>query len=66
MFEIQGGAYFLTDFKWLAHKIWMLESTSKLVGRKICYIHVLLLFKISRNLLKSKLCKHLVNLYFTK
>ena len=40
MFEIQGGAYFLTDFKWLAHKIWMLESTSKLVGQKMCYIHV--------------------------
>ena len=35
MFQIQGGAYFRTDFKRLAHKILMLRSNFKLVGRKI-------------------------------
>ena len=40
MFQIQGSAYFRTDLKWLAHKIWMLKSNFKLVGRKFvrCFI----------------------------
>ena len=51
MFQIQeggGGAYFGTDLEWLAHKIWGLLgwSAKNLLG-------VLLLFKISRNLVES-------------
>ena len=40
MFKLQGGAYFRTDLKWLAQKIWMLESNFGLVGRKFvkCFI----------------------------
>ena len=34
MFQIQGHAYFRTDLKRLAHKILMLKSNFKLVGRK--------------------------------
>ena len=34
MFQIQGGAYFRTDLKWLVQKISMLKSNFKLVGRK--------------------------------
>ena len=32
MFQTQGGAYFQTDLKWLANKIWMFKSNFKLVG----------------------------------
>ena len=41
-FRIQGGAYFQTNLKWLAHKIWMLKSNFKLVVRKFvrCFIAV--------------------------
>ena len=37
-----GGAYFQTNLKWLAHKIWMLKSNFKLVVRKFvrCFIAV--------------------------
>ena len=34
MFQIQGDAYFRTNLKRLAHKILMLKSNFKLVGRK--------------------------------
>ena len=34
MFQIQWDAYFRTDLKRLAHKIVMLKSNFKLVGRK--------------------------------
>ena len=34
MFQIQRDAYFRTDLKRLAHKILMLKSNFKLVGRK--------------------------------
>ena len=42
MFRIQGGAYFQTNLKRLAHKIWMLKSNFKLVARKFirCFIAV--------------------------
>ena len=42
MFLIQGGGYFQTDLKWLAHKIWMLKSDFKLVVQKFvrCFIAV--------------------------
>ena len=38
--QIQGDAYFRTNFKRLAHKILMLKSNFKLVGRKFvrCFI----------------------------
>ena len=40
MFQIQGDAYFRTNLKRLAHKILMLKSNFKLVGRKFvrCFI----------------------------
>ena len=40
MFQIQGDVYFRTDLKRLAHKILMLRSNFKLVGRKFvrCFI----------------------------
>ena len=52
MFQIQGDAYFRTNLKRLAHKIFMLKiilswSVENLLG-------VLLIFKISRNLVESK------------
>ena len=57
MFTTQGGgvcAYFRrSDLKWLAHKIRILKIIFKLVGREFV-IGVLLLCKISRNLVKSK------------
>ena len=34
VFRIQGGAYFQTNLKWLAHKIWMLKSNFNLAVRK--------------------------------
>ena len=39
---MQGGAYFRTNLKWLAHKIWMLKSNFNLVVRKFvrCFIAV--------------------------
>ena len=63
MFKLQGGAYFRTDLKWLAHKIWMLESNFRLVGRKFvrCFI---VLFKISRHLVESKPFKTSCELIF--
>ena len=56
MFTAQGGgcAYFRrSDLKWLAHKIRILKIIFKLVGREFV-IGVLLLCKISRNLVKRK------------
>ena len=40
MFQIQGDAYFRTNLKRFAHKILMLKSNFKLVGRKVvrCFI----------------------------
>ena len=40
MFQIQEDAYFRTDLKRLAHKIFILKSNFKLVGRKFvrCFI----------------------------
>ena len=40
MFQIQGDAYFRTNLKRLAHKILMLKSNFKSVGRKFvrCFI----------------------------
>ena len=46
MLQFQGNAYFRTNLKWLAHKIWMLKSNFKLV--------VLLLREISGNLVEFK------------
>ena len=42
VFWIQEGAYFQTNLKWLAHKIWMLKSNFKLVVWKFvrCFIAV--------------------------
>ena len=42
MFQIQEVAYVRTDLKRLAHKILMLKSNFKLVGRKFvrCFIAV--------------------------
>ena len=34
MFQIQEGAYFRKDLKWLTHEIWMFKPNFKLVGRK--------------------------------
>ena len=40
--EPRGDANFRTDFKWLAHKLWMLKSNFKFVGRKFvsCFFAV--------------------------
>ena len=40
MFQIHGDLYFRTDLKRLAHKILMLKSNFKLIGRKFvrCFI----------------------------
>ena len=40
MFQIQEDVYFRTDLKRLAHKIFILKSNFKLVGRKFvrCFI----------------------------
>ena len=42
VFRIQGGAYFRTNLKWFAHKIWMLKSNFMVVVRKFvrCFIAV--------------------------
>ena len=42
VFRIQGGAYFQTSLKWLAHKMCMLKINFKLVVRKFvrCFIAV--------------------------
>ena len=57
------GAYFRTDLKRLAHKILMLKSHFKLVGRKFvrCFIAL-------RNFKKFALSpsKRVANLYFSK
>ena len=63
MFRTQGSAYFRTNLKWLAHKIWCLKailswSLEHLLG-------VLLLCKISRNLVEFK-AKRLAKLFFSK
>ena len=67
VFRIQGGgAYFQTNLKWLAHKIWMLKSNFKLVVRKFvwCFHDAVLNFKkFDRDLSPSK---RLANLYFSK
>ena len=62
MFQIQGDAYFRTDLKRLAHKILVLKSNFNFSWSVKNLLGVLLLFKISRNLVESK--KRLANLYF--
>ena len=61
VFQIQGGAYFRTNLKWLAHKTWMLNSNFKLVART--FSGVLLLWKISRNLVEFKPFKTSLQIY---
>ena len=52
MFQIQGDAYFRADLKRQVHKILMLKSNFKWSVENLS--GVLLLFKISRNLVESK------------
>ena len=51
MFQIQGDEYFPADLKRLVHKILMLKSNFKLVGRKFvsCFIALQNFKKFSRD-----------------
>ena len=65
MFQIQSGAYFRTDLKWLAHKISMLKSNF-LVGPSKIYLVFYCSSKFQEIWLSLSPSKRLANLHFSK